>query len=79
MHDSHIHVATRASGVVAAAAALSGGGGGGGELVYELRCDCAGEQRDDNAEWTKMCDEMGTHCVLLCLCHRRKRMMRHYI
>ena len=33
------------------------------QLVSELRCDCAGEQRDDNEEWRAMCKEMGVHCV----------------
>ena len=33
------------------------------EIVSELRCDPAGEQRDDNATWIEMCKKHGTRCV----------------
>jgi hypothetical protein len=37
--------------------------GCGYQLVSELRCDPAGEQRDDNKEWLEMCTEMECRTV----------------
>ena len=36
--------------------------GCGYQLVSELRCDPAGEQRNDNEEWMNMCAEMQVRC-----------------
>jgi hypothetical protein len=33
------------------------------QLVSELRCDPAGEQRNDNKEWIQMCKEMQVRTV----------------
>ena len=33
------------------------------ELVSEIRCDPAGEQRDDNTSFIRMCAEMRTRCI----------------
>jgi hypothetical protein len=32
-------------------------------IVSELRCDPAGEQRDDNVNWIKMCTEHSVRCI----------------